>query len=678
MSNLGLKRKRGGSEGTSDDSSELTSNSDTPGSSLFQSSDGKGGTASSTPHQNSKIKKAKSITSDESDNPDDFLPPKKNKHAYDRQTIIEACEQLKGGVTAAEVARRLKASVKTIVQWRDRYVLKKKPDVKTKRPKAKRSRDTIIEVCNRWKQGESSGSISRSMGLSMSTLRTWKRKYYENKEPIPIYTATGKQVSNDTILEACNRMKNGESLQSISKGLGTEVRTLRKWQAKYLKEQDITSKIGNYHDKKTILSICNRLNDGESAESVAKEFSVDLKKVQNWQKRYIVNGEVSTVNERPHNDEETIREVCSRLNKGQLAKDLAREYNVCPATVKRWGEVYIVDGKVTVENVEQFGRKAVFEVCKRLKQGDSAKDIADELGICTGTVYTWKHKYSNEEPEVIKGGPIYDRSTVVEACTLLNRGVTIRKVAEKLNVHRTSLHTWRNRHLRKSKIKDGAKYDRETIIQACNLMKQGETAASVARKLNIRAGNVYVWRTNHVDSRLNDEIEYPDGRRYKKSMIFETCERLKKGQTLEEISEALGINKKIVEGWQSKYVAEDKKFLFQPKVNIVAIAKNGKLEDKTAVGLERDPRGSKHICVGREQNNHLKNGISSKFCKQQSFVSKVFVPLRKVYIPKKMKLQIVHKVDEGVSIARLSREFYINKVTIKTWVNNRELLAKST
>lgn len=140
-----------------------------------------------------RIKRENMSSSDESDSPDDSVPPKKNRHVYGRQLIIGVCDQLKKGVAITSIANQLNISIRTIVQWRDRYILKKKPDV-TSQPRAKKDRKTVIEVCNRWGQGESSRSMSRSMGLNMSTLRTWKLKYYENKEPIPINIGAEKHV----------------------------------------------------------------------------------------------------------------------------------------------------------------------------------------------------------------------------------------------------------------------------------------------------------------------------------------------------------------------------------------------------------------------------------------------------------------------------------------------------
>lgn len=510
-------------------------------------------------------------------------------------------------------------------------------------------KSAIIKACNLLKEGYSAETIARLFKANPKTISNWGNKYIKKNRPIELKTGVKSNYDTEVIAQACDRMKKGESMESISEDLDINIKTLKRWQAKYLTEREsrLTIGVGQRFTKEIKLEICKQLIQGELTKSVAEKYGVDITCIQRWQSKYIVDGELVS-NVSSIYDREIIQDACARLVKGESIKAVANAFKLHSTTVKNWSQRYIVDGKVQM-NQRIFKKSVMLEACKRLGQGELAVDIAEELGCCAQSVRAWRRQYGNREKEVIRNGVKYSRKTIVEACIRLKRGESVKRVAKALGASENSVRGWRTEHLRSHKIEDGRKYSKKVVLEALDRMKRGESTSTISKDLGMSGHTLTIWRRRFIDPKTKKGA-------CSVNIILEACEKLKEGESPEAVAAELGVDVKDVLEWELDYVTKDSST--RPTIKKAKSAKRAKLESTC--------NNKKH-----KVKKNLERSSSHRVAE-----SKIFVPLRKIHIPKETKLQIVKMMDEGVSTARLSRELNINQLTLQSWILNRSLLLK--
>lgn len=207
---------------------------------------------------------------------------------FKSETKLEAIDRVKRGESISSIARELGAQVETVRNWlsqRHKYVkIYKKYSYEAERLKKRESRDsstdksdgqamltarerpdkeTILKACNRLRDGASYKIVAKEFGVCLLTVKTWKRKYMPKGEILPKLISS--KLSNKEVLEACNLLRQGETQTSVAKKFGVNFCTVKKWQRKIIPEtMDPRKKSyqrAKNHSKEEILAACERFKE---------------------------------------------------------------------------------------------------------------------------------------------------------------------------------------------------------------------------------------------------------------------------------------------------------------------------------------------------------------------------------------------------------------------------------
>lgn len=560
--------------------------------------------------------------------------------------------------------------------------------------------ETKLKACERLKKGESASKIAKELGAHLGTVQKWYRDYVKKGKPVQSEKyKKSKMCSREQMLEACELLKQGHPTIFVAKKFGVARSTVQCWRHKYAPESWTDRRYSWKFDSDKILRACDLLKKGYTVASVARKIGVSRGAVQQWRVKYLKEIEdTRESNTTGKYDKWTMLRACTRLRQGIAMNVVARELNVDERVLKKWAsQNYLLKKSEVIEDSRGFDRSIIRRVCERLQQGETPLVIGKKLGINRQTIYNWKERYlvgPRRELRDTRDGHKYKRQTVLEACKLLKQGVSTRNVAKRLNVNYGVIMKWRTRYVKGQKseptyqslkaylhlIKDTGKYDKNTIIEACELLRQGTSTTNTSKKLNVPVDQVVLWRQrfllgrkrvykpDNVTSRRRKKYE-----RYKKATIFKVCKLLRQGAKIRPLSRQLGIGRKTIQRWYRKYVTEkSRKIPAKTWLKIGALVNDEKLMGNPVVVLTKDPKIDR-LCPGVDASNKSQERNGNKKRK----LSKTFVPLRKVYISKEMKLQFVKLIiEEGVLVADLSRKLNINGLTLQSWVMNRELLDK--
>lgn len=130
----------------------------------------------------------------------------------------------------------------------------------------------------------------------------------------------------------------------------------------------------------------------------------------------------------------------------------------------------------------------------------------------------------------------YSTETRTEAIRLINSGVSITKVSNKLNIIRTTLNYW-IRSYRNPRPLLSQKYSKEIKEKAIELVKSGTSRRSAATKLNIGKSTVNNWTKDLPNNR------YPVALKYKARRL------VKHGLTRKEAATLLHLNYRTIRWW---------------------------------------------------------------------------------------------------------------------------------
>lgn len=523
-------------------------------------------------------------------------------------------------------------------------------DYSIPKPKGTHAGQKIIELaCQRLREGVETKAVAKEFGVPQSRVCYWRMKYIPPEERIERLSF---KVSNKEVRECCNLYRQGVSAKVLARRYGISTDTVRDWRQKFAPET-VLSYNRKYNDS-IVLDVCKQLKKGESLKNIASKMNISVSTVRYLNYRYLMHLPEPKSKGSGEYSEYAQLEALDQLKQGVepeiVAKDLKLDVNL----VVKWKNERILTLKVEPVNQLKYDKNYVLNVCKRLQKGESGMKIARELGISSTLVYKWRDRYCINKKLEPKNGLKYSKDTILEACKLIRQGHSLKSVARKLQIARRIICTWRSKYLEKEEyeraidyhtlgtasrlVKNVSKFKKRTILEACKLMKKGMTPKEVAVKLKVDLLSIQRWRRDYlVKSQIpKDDLDH-DTR-----IKLRVCRRLNKGDLVDEVSKEFGVKKHNVYVWRRKYLPE----------------------------LCLRPLKRKKVTLKSEQKVVLTR-------REEGWKKGAFVPLRKVYIPKMMKLQFVKMIEDGACIKKLAKELNVNEVTIESWMLNWELLRSS-
>lgn len=264
----------------------------------------------------------------------------------------------------------------------------------------KNYKNVITEACNRLERGDSVKTVANAFNVKPGTVKTWQQKYGKNEKRL---IKRSWKYDNNTILEACGELKRGVPIRPVAKKFGISEDTLLLWKYKYLGYKKDSKQVGNEKkdDVYTKLVARKLLSEGKSAKVIAKELDVDIKWVQKWRKKELVDNGIQIMDGWKY-DKSIIVKACKLLEQGETPPFVAKKFNVPLGTVRSWILDHVKKQKSKVTNGYIYDKNLISKICKRLKQGESLASLSREFKISATTIAYWKRKYRIEKESISK------------------------------------------------------------------------------------------------------------------------------------------------------------------------------------------------------------------------------------------------------------------------------------
>lgn len=526
----------------------------------------------------------------------------------DPKVIEQGLQLLRKGFSSEYIGRKLNLPASTVGNWRQRLlttkereaILKIKSDVADhglqQQEDATYSEETINKACDLLKQGVSSSNVMLEFGLSRETITEWKEKYI-GKE--------AQNLSDEQIIKASELFKQGRTLQFVAQQLGVHKDALRHWKFKFdpeSKEFHLINEIA--YDKGTVIEVCRQLAQGISMKVVMKRTGIPYMTLSAWKAKYLRERQDATEGRW---SKYIMFRACQQLQQGVSADTVAKELDVSVNLVRKWEAENVVKLRAELRDGRIYDEQFILGVLKRLKEGKSGNSLAIELGIGPMTVQRWKDRYFKEKNSEIKDGRKYKKETIIEACELLKKGERVLSVARKLQVHRDAVRDWRIKYVDKRDFESAsanqfhyntkrsiAICDEKMIQEGCKLLQQGHASKEIARKFKISITTVDKWKRFYI---RNEYSEPRFAKKFDKKTIGKVCKRLMKGEKVMDLSKELGITWSTIYRWNNKYVLRKKiKSSLKAERDSKKDVNDVKLKSKAYVALTKDPR-VEELCV---------------------------------------------------------------------------------
>lgn len=714
-----------------------------------------------------------------------------NKKKYEQEKVLEACKLMKEGATTKFLAERYGLDKRLISSWRSRYA----PETLKETRKIRHGESTILEACRELKEGGTVSSVAATMGIGYYTIQAWQRKCLIAKFQELTPEGTWEYIKY-TKLEACNRLKQGETLEDVAEDLDIPRHILHKWKSENIVTITAQPKDGYKYDKQYILNVCNRLQQGETGLGIAKSLGIDCVTVYRWKSLYC-RSQQPQPSDGPKHNKSTVLQACNLLKSGERAKDVAQKLKVNLSTVKSWKYKYLNEEtpKTTPKyhSVSTVLSRARNSKCKEsllvayklLKQGHRLTSVARKLKVDIKTVWEWKRHYFLIT-EASRDSSNYDKKVIQQVHKSFKHGASTAIISKKFDIGGNTVNEWRCKYLEgvtskflesmnidgnssdvklmslpvvilsrdptidklgqmrfvQPHFKTGRHVNRKIIQQGCKRLKEeGTSMKTVAKDLDgVRERRVARWRIQRVpkEERIQKHQYHEGGNKFCKLTIkgattsflaerygvnkgtiaywrhkyapqtyledtrkskyservkLQVCRELKKGTSQRSIALKMGIGRPSIKRWQVKYLTRrfeetsskgSWEYNRYTKLEALLQIKQDVALETIAKELSLDinlVRKWKIDCAktGQRRSNRLNSPKSEDHsfeCKGKK-VTRAFIPLRKVFIPRLVKLRFIKMIDEGVSIGKLSEELNVNELTLESWILNKDLLTKS-
>lgn len=594
---------------------------------------------------------------------------------YDRYTKLEVCNRLRQGQLIETIAEELDLHISVVRKWKSENIV---TIVAKPVDGPKHDRHFILNVCNRLQKGESESSIAKSLGISMGLVDSWKRMYCTSEEQQP---TDGLKHSKDTILRAVTLLKSGEHVNDVARKLQISRPTISEWKAKYIRRKGrklntfstVLYLTRKFYCKRLVLKAYKLRKQGDSIISIARKLKIKRQLLGKWQWKYFQRKAVT------EEDLNKIQQMREHFTMGDRTIDISIKFGVEHRTVDLWRLKYLeeiasrfldkmnsngiskdvklkslpvvvlkedqkIDELCRVMNFRTrrfIDKQLIEQACKRLRDGVSSRIIAEEFGVLESRVAWWRYRILPEEKRRPKNKY---RGIINEACKLIKQGATTTFLAKRYGVYPATVSSWRHKYAPET-LRSMDFRSNEAIRTVCRELKSGSSANSVALKMGLAFGKVIRYQKRYLTKVLR-ETTVEGSWEYDLYSKIEAFEQIRKGVAAEVIARNLGVNVNLVRKW---------------RIDRAKIKRRRRLKFKFDVS---------------EVEGHNSSLSKCKSSKERK-LAKIFVPLRKVYIPNRMKLKFVKMVQDGVPVEKLSKDLNVHELTINSWILNQNLLMKS-
>ena len=367
----------------------------------------------------------------------------------------------------------------------------------------------------------------------------------------------------------------------------------------------------------------------------------------------------------------------------QIAKLLQIKYN----TLRNWVNKYKEQNGIQRRKLQSHSQKQKTEAIKmNIEYGMIKAQIAEKLGISSGTVFSWVSQYKQEHGILTQKS--YSQELKNEAINMVIKNKILQtQVAKDLNVPKSTLSDWLNEYRKEHNIPTQPKgYSQEIKDKAIELFKSGMKISQIAEKLGISRSTISNWTHEY-----RKEHNIPTQTQQYESKKLKAIEMFKSGMSVAEIAEELEIPKiTLLRRWfrpyreehnQERQKLKDKVIrMFRHDMNDTQIAEKLGISRSTISNWTHEYRKEHNIPTQTQQYESkklkaiemFKSGISAtkiaeKLNVSRNTVSKWLRPY-KDQRRQEPKNKAIEMFKSNVSTAKIIGELRISARTLRRWL----------
>lgn len=302
---------------------------------------------------------------------------------------------------------------------------------------------------------------------------------------------------------------------------------------------------------------------------------------------------------------------------------------------------------IRVDRFQRYDKKTIDEACRLLKEGVETATVAQKFGVGVKLVRGWRVQYIPKEERVFRTSRAVSNEQFTEACDLIKQGASYSFLAARYGVKEYTIRKWRRKYVKESlNVSSSSKYDNDTVLKVCRLLRDGNSIDQVAATVGIAYKAVNMIQDRFLQAKLEEST--PDGAwQYNRYTKLEACCKLKQGASIKSVAKELNIDKIVLHKWEEENYIEVKsepEETVKPRRNFQGIVKKSEPDVK----IEILPK----IEDGQPVKYYVRNKVE------------VEDGLR---IKKETKLKACELLERGEKIIEVARKLKLNENTVGFW-----------
>lgn len=245
-----------------------------------------------------------------------------------------------------------------------------------------------------------------------------------------------------------------------------------------------------------------------------------------------------------------------------------------------------------------------------IKDRMTGVQIAKKLNISESTVNGWIHQYRKEYNIPVQTLRSYSQEQKDEAVKMVIKdGITIKQVAEQLNIPESTLSNWVHQYKKKNNIAMLTYYSKEKKAIAIQMVINDRIPQKqVAKMLDIPAGTISRWIHQH-----RKKYNIPKQRHYYSQKLKDRAIEMviEDDMTAKQVAKLLGVDESALAGWVRKHsrkynIPVRKRRVHSQKLKDKAIKMvvKGRMAPKKVAKLLKIPKATISFWVGQYRKKH--------------------------------------------------------------------------
>ena len=280
------------------------------------------------------------------------------------------------------------------------------------------------------------------------------------------------------------------------------------------------------------------------------------------------------------------------------------------------------------------------------------RKVAESLNIPQGTLSLWVSQYKKEHNMPLRVSKSYSQGTKSKVIKMvIEEKVEIEKISKDLDIPVTTILKWITQYRKKYKIPVEGLYSQELKERAINMVIKGNmNTVQTGKQLGVSTSTVSFWvRQYKKENNIHISTPYPQ------ELKNRAIQRVLKGEDTKQVAKDLSMSVVTLYGWVAQYVKEN---------NIQRSKPYSEMLKKRAIEMFKDNMTVKQIA---EELNTSENTVSS-WVIQYKREHNIPIKTQKAYSKEVRDEAIKMAIEDKIEITQIAKNLDVSKNTVYSWV----------